>query len=229
MLEYELKFAVPNHRLAPIVEFVDMVCEPDPVFPLGIVSSIYFDTTSMSSVFEKINSDYIKTKYRLRWYSNPVTGELSTSSFAESKRRIGCRRVKKRKTSPIEPQQLETIDLNSHSLSNIPYFMQLNDVGARGDLFPTFLVRYKRYRYVEPVTRSRISIDADISAPKINFFMLPNGTASCLFNAVIEVKGTQEFLPTVLRPLINHGVRRVSFSKYAACYAKSLQINFDPK
>ena len=93
MLEYELKFVVPNHHLGPIFDFVNLSCRADGAHPAGIVSSIYYDSLRWDALNEKINSDYIKTKFRLRWYRDPGSGAYSDASFAESKHRIGCRRI----------------------------------------------------------------------------------------------------------------------------------------
>jgi hypothetical protein len=228
MLEYELKFVVPSYRVAPIIEFVSLTCNNDPLYPAGIVSSIYYDSRNLDSVNEKINSDYLKTKYRLRWYTDPDTGGFSEFSFAESKHRIGCRRVKTRTTTAFPPEQLEGFSLDDARLLEIPLVMRQSGIRASADLLPSLLIRYTRHRYIEPVTGARVSIDVDITTPRINRYILPRGTPSALSNAVIEVKGERDSLPFVLKPLIKQGIRKASFSKYLACYAKSLQLEFLP-
>ena len=88
MLENELEFVVPNHHLGPILEFVNLSREADPMHPVGGLSSIYYDSLDWDALNEKINSDHVKTKFRLRWYRAPESGSFSEASFAESKRRI---------------------------------------------------------------------------------------------------------------------------------------------
>jgi len=142
MLEYELKFVVPNHHLAPIMEFVNLSCRADSAHPAGIVSSIYFDSLQWDSLNEKINSDYIKTKFRLRWYRDPDSGSYSEASFAESKHRIGCRRVKARVTTDIPPERLDRISLDDASLLDVPVGMRRNGSPTASNLFPSLLIRY---------------------------------------------------------------------------------------
>jgi hypothetical protein len=230
MLEYELKFVVPNHHLAPIMEFVNLSCRADSIHPAGIVSSIYFDSLQWDSLNEKINSDYIKTKFRLRWYRDPDSGSYSEASFAESKHRIGCRRVKARVTTDIAPERLDRISLDDASLLDVPVRMRRNGIPTASNLFPSLLIRYTRHRYIEPATGARVSIDSGITAPRINRHMLPRGTGngSALSHAVIEVKSPRDTLPRSLRPLVIYGIRKASFSKYLACYAKCLQTEFVP-
>lgn len=230
MLEYELKFVVPNHHLRPIFDFVRLSCRADPAHPAGIVSSIYYDSPHWDSLNEKINSDYVKTKYRLRWYREPSSGSYSEASFAESKHRIGCRRIKSRVTTDLDPERLERIALDDAALLDIPHWMRSNGIQARANLFPSLLIRYTRHRYLEPATGARISIDAGISTPRINHQMLPRGTntGSALSHAVIEVKSARDSLPRSLRPLVIYGIRKASFSKYLACYGKCTQTDFLP-
>ena len=230
MLEYELKFMVPNHHLGPIFEFAKLSCQADPIHPAGIVSSIYYDSLDWDALNEKINSDYIKTKFRLRWYRDPGSGNYSEASFAESKHRIGCRRIKSRVATGISPERLEGMSLDDVSLLEVPVSMRRSGIPTSANLFPSLLIRYTRHRYVEPATGARVSIDSGISSPRINRHMLPRGTGSgaALSHAVIEVKSPRDSLPRSLRPLVIYGIRRASFSKYLACYAKCLQTEFLP-
>jgi hypothetical protein len=70
-----------------------------PFFP-ETVSSIYFDTWGWKSLSEKINSDYLKTKIRFRWYSDIAYQLHYAPSFAEAKFRIGTKRKKIRIQTP---------------------------------------------------------------------------------------------------------------------------------
>jgi hypothetical protein len=230
MLEYELKFVVPNHHLGPILDFVNLSCRADGVYPAGIVSSIYFDSLRWDALNEKVNSDYIKTKFRLRWYRDPASGAYSDASFAESKHRIGCRRIKSRVTTDLAPEKLDRMPLEDASLTAVPGMLRRDGIATGAHLFPSILIRYTRHRYVDPLTGARISIDSGISSPRINRHMLPRGTGNgaALSHAVIEVKSPLDALPRSLRPLTVYGIRRASFSKYLACYAKCLQTEFLP-
>lgn len=66
---YELKFAIDDRQATTVRGWLRSICPQDPAFPRGIVNSIYYDTPALQHLHEKINSDYFKTKIRLRWYS----------------------------------------------------------------------------------------------------------------------------------------------------------------
>ena len=55
---------------------LDSVCRRDPEFPAAVVWTIYYDTPAFASLGEKINSDYLKRKIRVRWYSD-LEGRVS--------------------------------------------------------------------------------------------------------------------------------------------------------
>ena len=85
----ETKFVISNLRIEPVLRWLEHTCLPDPSFPLGVISSIYYDTRDWDFMREKINSDYLKTKIRLRWYGSTAESSAEGLAFAEVKCRIG--------------------------------------------------------------------------------------------------------------------------------------------
>ena len=67
-LERELKYLLPAGRAFLARKIVSALCQPDPVYPAATVFTIYYDTPDLTLLSEKLNSDYLKTKVRLRWY-----------------------------------------------------------------------------------------------------------------------------------------------------------------
>ena len=80
-------------------------------------------------------------------------------------------------------------------------------------------IRYRRDRFVEPLSRSRVSLDGDISAAAVNRRFISVSDVSPLATAVLEVKGLGDELPTALRPLLALGIQKRSFSKFLMVYA----------
>ena len=80
---YELKFLAPRRRAAPARRWLQATCRPDPIFPESTVYTVYYDTATLASLSEKQNSDYLKTKVRLRWYR--VGNRFSETAFVEIK------------------------------------------------------------------------------------------------------------------------------------------------
>ena len=68
--ERELKFTLPAARAHLARRWLERCCRRDPEFPAAVVWTIYYDTPALLSLGEKINSDYLKRKIRVRWYSD---------------------------------------------------------------------------------------------------------------------------------------------------------------
>ena len=78
-------------------------------------------------------------------------------------------------------------------------------------LKPVLMLRYSRYRFLEPVSGTRVSLDLDITGVRGPRGPIHGGTIQA---AVMEIKGGVHDLPRALRPLTHLGARRASFSKY---------------
>ena len=220
--DYEVKFLVDGGDVTPVLRWLRTVCRLDPVFPEGIVSSIYYDTPALDSLREKVNSDYLKTKVRLRWYG--YRGETSRASFLEVKYRIGGRRDKVRVTTPYAGAWFTTVPLHDPVLHQMPQLLQPYGVPHLSGLRPVLLVRYRRYRFIEPLTGARVSLDTDISAPRVNREILAAPHPLPLRTAVFELKSRLSDLPLPLHELTRMGARKSSFSKYCACHDHTMTL-----
>ncbi|MDY6968856.1 MAG: VTC domain-containing protein [Spirochaetota bacterium] len=223
---HELKFVINNNKSHQVIEWLKSICKPDNEYSSGCVSSIYYDTRNWSFLGEKINSDYLKTKVRVRWYSDIDYKDHSENSFAEAKFKIGSRRDKIRIKTPFPGEWLCHTQLENQNLIEIP--KTLRSIGFVPDqtLYPVFQISYKRMRFIDPFTNSRVCFDYDISAPRVNWFMLPKHNPFILQSAVFEIKGKNSELPFNLHPLTDFGCRKMSFSKFSACYQKIKGVPF---
>ena len=224
--QHETKFVVSNSFVHLIIQWLRYRCLDDRKFPAGIVSSIYYDTPDWYHLSEKINSDYLKTKVRLRWYADIDTEEPEDESYLEAKYKIGSKRKKVRVKTDFSGKWLSQVALDNQKLLHIPGLLRPKGVMTRSALYPAFKITYKRLRFVEPTTGARLSVDYDIRAPQVNRQMLPRTNPFVLRSAVFELKGSMRDLPNVLGQLTALGCRKQSFSKYSACYAKIMRITF---
>jgi hypothetical protein len=214
-LERELKYVVPAGRASLAREIVSVLCRPDAQYPAASVFTIYYDTPNLDLLSEKINSDFLKTKVRLRWYStSPILGGAGT--FLEIKSRVGTLRRKVRVETPLRQETLRAMSLQNPALIAVLESLRPLGVAVPSRLMPALLLRYERHRFVDPFSGSRISVDTDIEAVSGNPRLLGHAFGVRLPQAVVEAKGAEETLPRILDPLIRLGARRESFSKYAA-------------
>lgn len=217
---FETKYVLTMGCVPKFVQWLQHRCLPDPDYPAGIVTSIYFDTRNWHFLHEKINSDFFKTKVRLRWYADLDSGKYSTESFLEVKFKQGKKRHKIRKRLDISGESLAESDLSSRDLIDLPNRLLELGVIFPEALFPVFQIQYNRLRFVEPFSRARLSLDYAIRVPVVNRQKIPVFFPFSLQNAVFELKGTDSRLPAFLHQLTTLGCRKDSFSKYSFCYAK---------
>lgn len=218
MGERELKFTLPAGRVHLARRRLESLCRRDSEFPAALVWTIYYDTRALGSLGEKINSDYLKRKIRVRWYSD-LEGRVSGPAFVEAKLRVGTRRSKVRARLPYPAEELARWDLQDPRLLSVPLLLREHGMLGQDSWQPIMLLRYRRDRFVEPLSRSRISLDADISAAAVNRRFVSVRDLSPLPTAVLEVKGAGDELPVALRSLLPLGLRKRSFSKFLVVYA----------
>lgn len=213
-LERELKFTLPASRAPFARRLLAALCRPDPRFAAAVVSTVYYDSPDLCLLAQKLNSDFLKTKVRLRWYSAISGDPGSGAAFIEVKSRVGALRRKARAETTLQGTRLAEVPLAD------PAFARALDVARRLDgdlparLLPAMMVRYERHRFVEPMSGARVSLDFGIQAPRANRALLGQGGPVRLAVSVVEIKGAGDELPRALRPLAHLGARRASFSKY---------------
>lgn len=218
--EHELKLALPAARAGALLGWLRARCLPDPKYPDGRVTSVYFDNRGLALLREKVNSDFIKQKVRLRWYEDPVTRSPRGPAFVELKRKVGGRRFKTRMELDIDANEVAAACEDPRYLRRM--LEPLRRAGHRlpSDLLPFMHISFRRRRFVDPIGRSRISLDTYIRGRSVGVGLLPPAPPEPLAHAVLEVKGPHDSLPRWLAPLGRMGCRRESFSKYARCYLK---------
>jgi hypothetical protein len=211
----ELKYTLPAGRVDLARRILDATCRPDDKYPCAYVSTIYYDTPQRTSLFEKANSDYLKLKVRLRWYTD-LDGSPSGLAFIEAKRRIGSTRDKVRLIAPYSADEIAGWDLQDARLRPLPLMLRTLGVNLQGIWQPAILIRYRRDRFVEPLSRTRVNLDSEIVAAAAAPGFVPAADPEPLGVGVLEVKGPGRELPLALGRLVPLGARKVSFSKFLA-------------
>lgn len=226
-MEFEVKYTFPNHRAEFVRRLVSSRFRIDDRYPVGVITSIYFDTKDMLMYEEKRASTYLKRKIRLRWYLDADTHEPDQQAFWEVKSRIGTQRSKTRVASDLSPAVLNDIDLDDPILLEEAAKQQCLS-GGGSQIFPSVMIRYTRHRYIDSVNASRINVDSDIYARKISRSLANERSISCLPAGVVEYKGEHDAVSPVLADLGGIGARKQAFSKYESAikWVKSNQQLF---
>jgi hypothetical protein len=216
-LEHELKYLVPATVAGPLLDWLPAVCARDRVYPPAAVHTVYYDTPGLALLGEKIDSDYLKTKVRLRWYADRH-GVPGDAVFAEVKARIGNRRDKLRVKLSTTPRDAAMRPL--HDREWIDWLRALTEASVRlpPSLAPVLALSYVRHRFVDVRTSARVTVDERIVLDRVNPLRLHARAVGPLPVAVVEYKGRHVDLPNHLAPLLRFEAQRVAFSKYLACW-----------
>ena len=220
--EHELKYALSPRRTAAAGTALAALCRPDPSYPVNWVLSLYYDTLRLDSLAEKVDSQLIKSKVRVRWYRRRDGEVYPDTAMLERKERLGTLRRKTRVPLQQTPEWLDAAALHDPALPGLPALFPAAERVPRTGLFPYFVVRYLRRRFVEPLTGSRVALDTAIGVERVNRRFLGYVHPVPLGTAVLEVKNSSGELPPPLRCLLRFGARRASFSKFGACFQAAL-------
>jgi hypothetical protein len=214
----EQKYNFPLSLKGRLKDWLDFACVPDPEHPAGTIHSIYYDTPDLRHYAEKVNSDFQKSKVRLRWYgdlpSMPDAAEVTC--FLEVKNKFGAIRRKGRTVVKLPARVLKG-EAYSH-----PHVLALADEALghnyrrQGLLVPMADIKYNRLRYVEPRTGARVSLDTEIHCPRVNADFLPAFTRPPLDKGVFEIKSPHRHLLAAFGPVSAH-LSKAAFSKYYEC------------
>jgi hypothetical protein len=139
--------------------------------------------------------------------------------------RVGDRRSKIRAKLSYSAEELAQWDLQDPRLRTLPALLAEHGI-ARERWLPVISIRYRRDRFIEPLSQSRISLDSDIAGDTVNHTLMSVADKRPLGVAVLEVKGAGGELPMALRPLLQLGLRKRSFSKFLAVYSHMTHLNF---
>jgi hypothetical protein len=216
--ERETKFVFDASRALQVLGLLRARCRPDAAHPAGLVSSVYFDSPDWFHLDEKRNSDHEKTKVRVRWYADLVTGEPRGMAFLEVKGKLGAVRRKLRVPTDVPAEHLAALPLESREMRELPRRLLAANVGVSQALVPAFQITYERRRFVEPSTRARLCVDTAIRVPRTNRARLPRAHPKALDVGVFEMKSALDDLPSTLTALRDLGCRKQSFSKYMGCF-----------
>lgn len=214
---HEVKFAFPRAYAPLALDWLRHSCATDPRFAVNRIHSVYFDTHRLDSLVEKENSEYLKRKIRIRWYTDPAGTNPSERVHLEVKVKEGSRSWKRRVPLPCEVRLLCADPLAT--AASLPMQEWSAAAGCPlHDLLPVCVISYVRRRFIEMSSGARVALDTEIRPSHTNTAVLRAHKARIPNVCILEVKGPDaDGLPPSLLPLCRFGLRRTSFSKYAEC------------
>ena len=214
--DFETKYITYNSRAMAVRAFLDSYFQADPEYPEAQICSIYFDTLQLNHLNEKINSDHLKSKFRIRWYESLDTARPSANAFLEFKHKVNHKRFKRRE---MVENKFHDLALEDNYFQNIFQDFRCFDSGILENITPSYLISYTRKRYIDSMSGMRLCIDYNIHLRKINTHLIRRPFRSgYLTNCVFETKGGSKDLISLARPLELFGLKQNAFSKYERCF-----------
>ncbi len=208
----ERKYPLPDARAALLTAWLDARLPRDPQYPLGVITSCYYDTAQLDAYQESVDGEFDKRKLRLRWYGDPV--DPYAGVWIELKSRAGARTQKLRAHNPISgiANQLGLVLPDRPELTRL--LRDMSEAAASSidpTVEPVAFIRYQRIRWQSRDGVLRASLDTQVRAANPRgapvWLPVPNGS-------VLELKSSGE-LPLYVSHLGKLGLRRSAHSKYA--------------
>jgi SPX domain protein involved in polyphosphate accumulation len=223
-MRLERKFTAWSEQGEFARAWLHQVCLPDPLYPVGKIFSIYYDTPDLAAYYEKANGDFLKTKVRLRWYDSSLNDSANgIPAFLEIKMKKGSGGDKFRKKLSLPWDWLNRVTLENEDLNQIVHD-HVHELGEKVplNLFAMLRVVYSRERFVCSSTGARVSLDTQIRSDIANNDFLPTIGIVDLDHIVLEIKDDHEKEIPWLKNLFQSGFRSRSLSKYGMCMHKIL-------
>ncbi|MGA7280011.1 MAG: VTC domain-containing protein [Desulfocapsaceae bacterium] len=219
MGEFELKYTFHNSQAQALESWIGFHCHRDEKYPVSKVVSIYLESLDGRAYAEKINSDFFKTKHRVRWYEFPpnlkVNDDYQVPVFIETKMKIGSQRRKIRESVLLPLNEIKANTLPSAFHQRWQTFFYQSETNIH--LQPYLQISYLRKRFSDPLSGARVSLDSNIQVDRSNPLYLPPPVIAGLPLGVFEIKSNTTETPESLKYLTRNLARKTSFSKYEQC------------
>jgi hypothetical protein len=220
---FERKFYLPTSTIPFAAHLLAHCCPEDRQYPRGTIHSVYYDTPDLEYFNDSQEGNYGRVKVRVRWYDFPQTGQAPV--FLEIKSKRGYAGSKKRKSISIDCERLWNPTSDQGVLPYPAVMYGLAEMGycPPNLLQPLILISYRRLRFIERMTGSRVSLDWDIRSTRIDPKDGRREGSIRMEGGVIEVKGQSSEIPTTLQSIRELGTDWSRYSKYASCVEAHLE------
>ncbi|MEK7649524.1 MAG: polyphosphate polymerase domain-containing protein [Patescibacteria group bacterium] len=219
-VRFEFKYILHPAQVVEARDIIHRCMNPDPFAPSGsyTVTSLYFDTPTLSDYYEKSSGFLDRKKVRARIYAQNLA-RSDGMIWLEIKRKHNAifRKIHTAITKAswdlmIEHRYSELLKLNTSD--EIRTFLW--DL-IREKRTPTSFIRYQRTPYVGTHDPSfRITLDSDIETARHDDLTEPLYTYPVKnVGAILEVKFSETLPPWFGHVVRNLDLTRTSFSKYA--------------
>ena len=221
----EVKYTLERRHVGAAAAWLEHHCAPDPEYGRGAIHSLYYDTPGLGLLEQKVQSEYLKWKVRLRWYTDEAGAQGADAAFLEVKSKEGVRGGKFRTRVELDGALLRRDPLEAGRRLDLAELLDPAHAYGTAQLAPACVIRYVRHRFIEMESGNRVSLDSRIGVTQANPDFRLRTHLPELDTAVLEVKGAVEpDLPRCLHGLcLLTDARWAAFSKYGECMSRLLE------
>jgi hypothetical protein len=222
---FERKFFVPPAKTIFARSLLSHTCLPDGKYPQGTINSLYFDTPDLDHFQKSDDGNYERDKICIRWYDNPGDLKGMVPVYLELKSKKGFVSRKKRRKIFVPAERLKRIQYDDTIVARNVISGTLTEFGyfSKEPLIPVIVVTYRRFRFTEIMTGTRLSFDWRICSTLTNHVLGHTRLNLMLEGGVIEIKSPTVEIPVSLRSLVELGTDWTRFSKYAGCLESQME------
>ena len=174
------------------------------------VTSLYFDSLDDDVLKEKIDGHKKRAKYRLRYYEDDT-------SYIKLEKKYKDKDLSGKVSTLITYEEVKMILAGEYAflLDGDPLKIELY-TKLKAGFRPKSLVRYKREAFIYPYGNIRITFDRNIkiSNAYMSFLDPDHHYMRLMSDTILEVK-YDNYLPDIVRMLVNMDTRHNAYSKYA--------------
>ncbi|MBR50908.1 MAG: hypothetical protein CMD58_00145 [Gammaproteobacteria bacterium] len=208
---FEKKFIMYN----PIYtyKFIKSIFSKDLEYSENYIFNIYFDDSGLRTLYEKLDGDLHRHKIRVRWYASNPELYIPENAKLENKTKFGTGTFKKSCSIEMPSDNISKLLSRKTWKKKLFYHLSAISLPPNDNFLPVMISRYRRRRFIDLQTDSRISFDDDICSLALAPNIYARGiTIRKLKNAVLEIKNTNDKIPELLKN--QPQIRVTSFSKY---------------
>ncbi len=221
---FERKFYIQPPKISFAAHLLRHCCRCDPVYPEGVIHSVYYDTGDLDCFNDSDEGNYVRNKVRIRWYDGSSALDPTIPVFLELKSKRGFAGTKQRSRYDVESHRVG----NGSMADGVLDYGTVRDVLSEFGYFPNkqlqpmILITYRRLRFEDMLTGMRISLDWDIRSTLVSRKLNRCEGSVSMSGGVIEIKGPSTDLPATLRSLRLLDTDWSRYSKYSACMESQL-------
>ncbi len=221
---FERKFFLPPEKVDWARHLLQHVCLADQHYPAGTIHSVYYDSANLACYYASEEGSCHRDKVRIRWYDQAQSMGPEITGYVELKTKEGFAGFKQRQACSIEQARLNKTDMVRGLIGRDQLMKTLAEFGYYPDErpLPTLLVTYRRLRFVDFMTKTRISLDWNIRSLLLSSHCDRQEGYLTMRGGILEIKGPRMEIPVALRGIRMLDTDWTRYSKYGSCLDSQL-------